>query len=194
MASYFWCRFWWIFYWFWEGFGWIWEVMLALKIDEIWSQVCLQQNIKNSDFAWTVCQNQGFRESTCIKNLSKIELTSIKKQPSKQCCKLHRFGSQLGPILEGFCGASWCQNPKKIDLNTHSKNDAVCGCFYVALRSNFDGFWLQLGPNVAPEIHQNSSKIDANMHCILHSIVLSIFAPFLLPTWTCWISKIVVFP
>ena len=26
------------------------------------------------------------------------------------------------------------------------KNDDVCGCFYVALRSNFDGFWLQLGP------------------------------------------------
>ena len=26
------------------------------------------------------------------------------------------------------------------------KNDDVCGWFYVALRSNFNGFWLQLAP------------------------------------------------
>ena len=50
---------------------------------------------------------------------------------------LSHFGSQNGRVLE----ASWCQNPKKIDLNMYYKNDNVCGCFYIALRSNFDGFW-----------------------------------------------------
>ena len=29
---------------------------------------------------------------------------------------------------------------------------------------------LQLSPNLPPKIHQNRSKIDAKMHCILHSI------------------------
>ena len=29
---------------------------------------------------------------------------------------------------------------------------------------------LQLGPNLASKIHQNRSKIDAKMHCILQSI------------------------
>ena len=82
---------------------------------------------------------------------SKIDLTSIKKQLSKQCCKLDRFWNQLGSILGGFWGASWCQNLKKIDLNMYYKNDDVCSCFYVALKLNFAGFWLQLGPNLAPK-------------------------------------------
>ena len=64
---------------------------------------------------------------------------------------LLRFWIQLGSVWGGFGGASWCQNLKKIDLNMYYKNDDVCGCLYVALRSNFDGFWLQLGPNLAPK-------------------------------------------
>ena len=52
---------------------------------------------------------------------------------------------------------------------------------------------LQLGPNLDPKTQQNRSKIDAQMHCILDFIFWSIFGWCLLPTWTYWISKNVVF-
>ena len=45
-------------------------------------------------------------------------------------------------------------------------------------------FWSIFDPNLAPQIHQNRSKIDAKMPSHVDLIFWSIFDRFWLPTWT----------
>ena len=76
-----------------------------------------------------------------IKNVQK----SITKQLSNQHPNLDRFWSQLGSILGGFWGPSWCQNRQKIDLNIKMAPRPLP-------RMIFNGFWT-------PEPFQNGAKL-----------------------------------
>ena len=72
--------------------------------------------------------------------------TSIKKHLSNQHPNLHRFWSQLGPILGRFSG------PRCGQVGTKSLQKSIFKCirkmttFRIALGTNFDRFWAPTWP------------------------------------------------
>ena len=76
----------------------------------------------------------------------KIVPTSFQKQLSNRCSNLHRFESQLDSILGGFWGSRWSPIGSKSLQKSIPKTIKKMITFWIAPRSNFGGFWPQLGP------------------------------------------------
>ena len=74
----------------------------------------------------------------------KMEPRSFSKQLSNQHPNLHRFWSQLGSILGGFWEPSWGQVGTKSLQKSVQKAIQKMITFWIAPRSIFGGFWLQL--------------------------------------------------
>ena len=75
------------------------------------------------------------------------------------------------------------KNPSKINQKMTSKMERI-------LTWTFDGFWCQLGPMLAPQIHQNPKNVDPKRHQKIDRFSGRSFWPRLLrlspqvpPTW-----------
>ena len=71
---------------------------------------------------------------------------SLPKILSNQHLNLHPFWTQLGSILGGLGGASWSQVGTQRLQKSIQKAIQKMITFWIAPRSMFGGFWLQLAP------------------------------------------------
>ena len=70
---------------------------------------------------------------------------AFQKQLSNQHPNLHRFGNQLASILGGFWKPSWNQVGNKSLQKSIQKVIQKMITFWIALGTDFDGFWSHLG-------------------------------------------------
>ena len=124
--------------------------------------------------------------SCCGNKSIKMVPTSFQKQPSNQHPNLNRFGSQLGSILEGFGGSRWGQVGTKSHPTSIFKSIKKMITFWIALGTDFDRFWDQLGLQNGHQMDQksikNRTKIRCDFGCILDSSCTD-FCWILAPSW-----------
>ena len=96
--------------------------------------------------------------SCYVRKPIKMVPTSIRKQLSNQHPNLHRFGSQLGPILGGFWRPSWGQVGTQSIQKSITKVIIKMITFRIALGTNFDRFWApRWAPRGGPRNHFSRS-------------------------------------